>query len=348
MASFVDEKTIRIEGNSEPVEITGDWIYINTGADSFIPPIDGLKDSSYVQTSTTLMDLEELPKRLVIIGGGYIGLEFSSYYTNFGSQVTILQDKEAFIPREDHQMAEAVYDSLIKRGVNIIKSAEVTRIEDESNFTKVFYYTPEGEQVIAADQVLVATGRRPKVDGLNLEAAGVKLTDRGAAKVDEHLVTSQPHILALGDVRGGLQFTYISLDDYRIARDTVTGKKERTTENRGQVPYTVFLDPPLSRVGITEEEAKEQGLDYQVVTLDASAIPKTHILNQTTGLLKVLVEKGTDLIVGAHFFSAESYEIINLIKRAMDDKTPYQVLRDAIYTHPTMSEALNDLFQGLE
>lgn len=150
--------------------------------------------------------------------------------------------------------------------------------------------------------------------------------------------------MAMGDVRGDLQFTYISLDDYRIVLDHVAGKNERTTDNRGAVPYTVFLDPPLSRVGLTEQEAIDQGIDVRVRRLVASAIPKTYILNQTTGLLKVLVDAKTDLIVGAHLFCAESHEMINLFKRAIDDGTPYQVLRDAIYTHPTMTEGLNDLF----
>lgn len=195
--------------------------------------------------------------------------------------------------------------------------------------------------------MLVATGRRPNVDGLNLEAAGVELTERGAIRTDEHLRTTAQHIWAMGDVVGGLQFTYISLDDYRIVASDVLGDGSRTTENRGEVPYSVFVDPPLSRVGMTEREARDRGHSVKVGTLPAAAIPKAQLLRKPTGMLKVIVDGATERILGAHLFCEESHEMINTVKLAMDAGIPYTALRDAVYTHPTMSEAFNDLFAAV-
>lgn len=344
-ASFVDAHRIAValpDGATE--ELRGEHIYINTGAQPFVPPIPGLKESWMVYTSDTLMELDVLPEKLVIIGGGYIGLEFASYYTNFGTQVTIIQDGEAFIPREDAEVADSVLKSLEARGVTIIRSAQVLSVSDHADTVYITVKTAQGERALHAQAILVATGRRPNIEGLNLEAAGVEVTARGAVKVDEHLKTSVPHIWAMGDVAGGLQFTYISLDDSRIVKSQLLGDGSRTTANRGEVPYSVFLDPPLSRVGLTEAEATEKGYKVKVARLPAGAVPKTHVLRRPVGMLKAIVDADTDRILGAHFFCVESQEMINLIKLAMDADLPYTTLRDAVYTHPTMSEALNDLF----
>ncbi|MDD2356209.1 MAG: FAD-dependent oxidoreductase, partial [Lachnospiraceae bacterium] len=206
----------------------------------------------------------------------------------------------------------------------------------------------DGAKTLPADAILVATGRRPNVQGLNLEAAGVELTERGAVKTDEHLRTSAPNIWAMGDVVGGLQFTYISLDDFRIVRSQLLGDGSRTTKNRGAVPYSVFLDPPFSRVGMSEAEAVKAGFNIKTAKLPAMAIPKAKVLRQPTGLLKAIIDTDTGLILGAHLFCADSHEMINTVKLAMDAKLPYTVLRDAIYTHPTMSEAFNDLFAAVK
>ena len=200
---------------------------------------------------------------------------------------------------------------------------------------------------LEAEAILVATGRRPNVEGLNPEAAGVELTARGAIKTDESLRTTAPNIWAMGDAAGGLQFTYISLDDYRIVSSAVLGNGSRLTTNRGQVPYSVFLDPPFSRVGLSEKEAREKGLEVKIARLAAAAIPKAQILKRPQGLLKAVIDAKTGQILGAHLFCEESHEMINLIKLAMDAKLPYTVLRDNIYTHPTMSEGLNDLFSAV-
>lgn len=347
-AKFEDKHHLTVQmadGSSET--LYGEKIFINTGAVPFIPSIPGLQGSKFVLTSEAMLELTQLPLRLVIIGGGYIGLEFASYFANFGSQVTIVQDTAEFVPREDAEIAQTVLDSLTARKVQIIRSAKIQSIQDLADHAEVTVETSDGVRVLPAEAVLIATGRRPNVDGLNLAAAGVELTQRGAIATNEKLQTTADNIWAMGDVVGGLQFTYISLDDFRIVKDTLLGKGQRTVHNRGAIPYSVFLDPPLSRVGLTEAEAQAQGYRFKVVKLAGAAIPKAQVLKQPTGMLKAIVDSDTNLILGAHFFCAESHEMINLIKLAMDAKIPYTALRDGIFNHPTMSEALNDLFAGI-
>ena len=343
-ASFVDATHLEVErpdGMREAIE--AEQVFVNTGARPFVPPIPGV-DGPRVHVSETLLDVRTLPERLVVIGGGYIGMEFASLYANFGSQVTVVQDGEEFLPREDAEIAAAVLASLEARGIRVVRGADVRRIDDGPDEALVTVAADGAEERLPADAVLVATGRRPNVAGLNLEAAGVELTGRGAVRTDEHLRTSVPNIWAMGDVVGGLQFTYLSLDDFRIVRDDVLGDGARTTANRGTVPYSVFLDPPFSRAGMTEQEARAAGLNVKVAKLPAAAIPKAQLLQKPTGLLKAVIDADTDLVLGVHLFCEESYEMVNTAKLAMDAGLPYQVLRDAVYTHPTMSEAFNDLF----
>ena len=319
------------DGSTELLE--GDRIYINTGSRPFIPPIPGLADCRLAYTSESMMELEELPERLVVIGGGYIGLEFASIFANFGSRVTMIQDGPRFLPRDDEEVVAAVRASLEERGISIIDGAAAV------------VYEADGKTAEApAQAILVATGRRPNLEGLNLEAAGVELTARGEVKTDAGLRTSVPHIWAMGDVKGGLQFTYISLDDSRIVKSQILGNGERTTENRGQVAFSVFVDPPFSRVGMSEAEAVENGHKVKVGRLVVGTMPRAKLLGRTTGLMKAVVDADTGLVLGAQLFCSESQELINMIKIAMDAGLPYTVLRDGIYTHPTMSEGMNDLF----
>ena len=347
-AAFLDDHRILVtypEGNTE--ELYGKRIFINTGGTPFVPPITGLKESRYAYTSEGMMELEELPEKLLIIGGGYIGLEFASYYTNFGSQVTTVQDGEAFIPREDEEVSAAVLEHMTAAGMRILRKAAVTAVRDENGKAIASIRTEGGEEELSVDAILVATGRRPNLAELHPERAGIELTQRGAVKTDEGLRTSVPHIWAMGDVAGGLQFTYISLDDSRIVKSQILGDGSRTTANRGAVPYSVFLDPPLSRVGMTEAEARKAGYEVKTARLQMAAVPKARVLKATAGMMKAVIDGKTGLILGAHLYCAESYEIINLFKLAMDAGIPYTVLRDNIYTHPTMSEALNDLFAAV-
>lgn len=346
-ASFNSPHIISVQTEHGTFEIEGEKIFINTGSQPFIPPIPGLQNNPYVYVSGTLLDLRELPRELVIIGGGYIGMEFASIYAGFGSRVTVIQDGAAFLPREDEEIAAEVLKSLNGRGVRVLLSAKVQKVTQENGHAVVYVETPQGQEAMEAQAVLVATGRRPDISGLHLENAGVEITPRGAVQTDEYLRTNVPHIWAMGDVTGGLQFTYISLDDFRIVKSQLLGGIQRTNQNRGAVPYSVFLDPPFSRVGLSEREARESGYDVLVAKLPAAAVPKAQVLRQPQGLLKAVVDKKTGLILGAHLFCAESHEMINLIKLAIDSGIPYTVLRDNIYTHPAMSEAFNDLFSSI-
>ena len=343
-ASFQSPHVVEVEKDGRTFQVEGEQIFINTGSSAFIPPIEGLKGNPYVYTSEGLLNLTELPSRLVIIGGGYIGVEFSSIYASFGSKVTILQDGDIFLPREDEEIAGAVRESLESRGIRVMTGVKVKALEQAEG--KALVAVDNGKEVkkLEAEAVLVATGRRPNTAGLNLEAAGVEIGPRGGIVTDDSLTTTAPHIYAMGDVRGGLQFTYISLDDFRIVKSKVLGDGSYTLKERGAVPYSVFLIPPFSRVGLSEKEAVEKGYKVKVARLAAAAIPKAQVLEQPSGLLKAVIDEETGLILGAHLFCQESYEMINMIKLAMDAKVPYQVLRDTIYTHPTMSEAFNDLF----
>lgn len=343
-ASFQSPHVVEVEKDGKTFQVEGEQIFINTDSSAFIPPIEGLKGNPYVYTSEGLLNLTELPSRLVIIGGGYIGVEFSSIYASFGSKVTILQDGDIFLPREDEEIAGAVRESLESRGIRVMTGVKVKALEQAEGKALVAVDNGKEVQKLEAEAVLVATGRRPNTAGLNLEAAGVEIGPRGGIVTDDSLTTTAPHIYAMGDVRGGLQFTYISLDDFRIVKSKVLGDGSYTLKERGAVPYSVFLIPPFSRVGLSEIEAVEKGYKVKVARLAAAAIPKAQVLEQPAGLLKAVIDEETGLILGAHLFCQESYEMINMIKLAMDAKVPYQVLRDTIYTHPTMSEAFNDLF----
>ena len=338
MASFKDDHHIIVSTKDGNIEIEAEKFIINTGSVTVIPKIEGV-DRKGVYTSESIMNLEELPKKLTIVGGGYIGLEFASMYADFGSKVTIVQDSDIFLPREDEDIAKAIREVLEAKGVEIVTGAKVTKIEEGS----LCYELAGAPKSLNSDAILLAVGRRPNTDGLGCENAGVKLNDRGAVETDKHLKTSANNIWAAGDVCGKLQFTYISLDDSRIIWDEIMGEDKRTTENRGAFSYSVFINPPFSRVGMSEKDAKAAGIEYRVLSLSANAIPKAKVLRKTDGLLKALVAAdGT--VLGAELFCEESYEMINFIKLAMDHGIKAKDIANFIFTHPTMSESLNDLF----
>ena len=316
-------------------------IFINTGAESIIPPIEGIKGNPHVFTSTSIMELKELPEKLAVIGGGYVGLEFASMYASFGSQVTVLEGHADLIPREDRDVADIVKDVLEKKGITFRMNAKVQSIAGKEIAVRD---AVSGEPFhLEADAILLATGRRPFTEGLNLEAAGVETDERGAVKVNERLQTTNPHVWAIGDVKGGLQFTYISLDDYRIIREDLFGDSARSTADRDPVGYSVFIDPPLSRIGLNEEEALRKGLNVKIGKLPVAGIPRARTLGETEGLFKVVIDADTNKIVGCMLFGPESSEVLNSVAVAMKAGMDYTFLRDFIFTHPSMSEALNDL-----
>lgn len=346
IGSFVSADVVAVRTATEEIRLTSKQIIINTGAETVIPPIEGIAGNPFVYTSTSIMELADLPRRLVIIGGGYIGLEFASMYASFGSQVTVLESYPELIAREDRDIAASVKETLEKKGIVFRMNAKVqsvNRVEDKAIVTFADSQTDE-VFVLEADAVLLATGRRPNTKDLNLEVAGVEVDVRGAIIVDEYLKTTNPNIRAVGDVKGGLQFTYISLDDYRIVREDLFGDKERRTGDRNPVSYSVFIDPPLSRIGLNEEEARRQNRDIIVKKLPVMAIPRAKTLGETDGLLKAIIDKNTGKILGCVLFAPDSGEVINTVAVAMKTGQDYTFLRDFIFTHPSMSEALNDLF----
>lgn len=347
--SFVSNKIVNIEKNGENIQIEGGKIFINTGSETIIPNIKGLKESKNILTSKSLMELKELPRKLVIIGAGYIGLEFASTYAGFGSEVVIIDASDDILKREEKEAADRVKKILEAKGVTFYLNSKVEEISDNENDSSIAISNGNGEIIqFNGDKILVAIGRKANTQGLELEKAGVQVDERGNIIVNEKLETTAPNIWALGDVKGGLQFTYISLDDFRIIRDNVYGNGNRSLNDRNVVPYTTFLSTPLSRVGLSEKEAIEKGFDVKVGKIEAMAIPKGKIEGKSEGFLKVVVDAKTDKILGATLLCNTSHEMINIIALAMKGNLPYQIIRDMIFTHPTMSESLNDLFGSVK
>lgn len=347
--SFVSNKIVNIEKNGENIQIEGEKIFINTGSETIIPNIKGLKESKNILTSKSLMELKELPRKLVIIGAGYIGLEFASTYAGFGSEVVIIDASDDILKREEKEAADRVKKILEAKGVTFYLNSKVEEIFDNENDSSIAISNGNGEIIqFNGDKILVAIGRKANTQGLELEKAGVQVDERGNIIVNEKLETTAPNIWALGDVKGGLQFTYISLDDFRIIRDNVYGNGNRSLNDRNVVPYTTFLSTPLSRVGLSEKQAIEKGFDIKVGKIEAMAIPKGKIEGKSEGFLKVVVDAKTDKILGATLLCNTSHEMINIIALAMKGNLPYQIIRDMIFTHPTMSESLNDLFGAVK
>ena len=345
-AKFVGNHTIEIVLDSgEKTKIKGERIFINTGATPIIPQVKGLKESKYILDSTAAMDQNSLPNELVILGAGYIGMEFASMFARYGAKVTVLDTNEKFLKREDDDISEMLFNDLSQDGIEFNLGAKVVEVKDLSDKVEIIYEINGKKQTVKADKLLVATGRKPVTEGLGLENTDIELDERGAIKVDDYLRTTAENVWAIGDVKGGPQFTYISLDDFRIIFDQLYGKGERKVSDRNIIPYSVFITPALSRVGLNEVEAKNKGIEYKLFKLAATSIPKAKVIGNTRGMYKILVDPDTEEILGATIYGEESYEVINLIALAMKAKLPYTMLRDQIYTHPTMTEALNDVLK---
>lgn len=345
-AHFIADHEIEVElPNGKKVRYKGDRIFINTGAVPVMLPIPGLKESKYILDSTQAMDEKKMPKNLTIIGAGYIGLEFASMFAKYGSKVTVLDHNKEFLAREDEDISNAVRKDMEDAGIKFELGADIEKITDETSDATVTYQVNGKRKTINADRILVATGRKPNTENLGLENTAIETTDRGAIKVDDFLRTTVDNVWAIGDVKGGLQFTYISLDDFRIIKDQLFGTGARMVSDRKVVPYSVFISPALSQVGLNEKQANKLGKEYKLFKLPVTAIPKAKVAKDNRGLFKALVDPETEKILGATLYGIESYELINMISLAMKAHLSYTVLRDQIYTHPTMSEAFNDLFK---
>jgi pyruvate/2-oxoglutarate dehydrogenase complex dihydrolipoamide dehydrogenase (E3) component len=347
----VDAKTVEVTAGDDRLTITADAIVINTGAEPVVPDIPGLRASRYSVTSTEMLRSAVLPRRLVIVGGGYVGIEFAGMYSQFGSQVTVLEALPQIMAAEDDDIVEAASDILREQGVVLTTGARVIGVSDGPDSAVISYENRGHVATVEADVILVALGRVPATSALNLAAAGVRTTDRGAVEVDEHLRTSQPHIFAVGDVNGGPQFTYISLDDYRIVIDQLTGSGTRSTADRVAVPYTVFMTPPLARVGLTEHQARDSGRAVKVASkpiAQIAAMPRARIVGNTRGLMKFVVDAATDRVLGAALLNVDSQELINVVALAMRHGVTATELRDGIYTHPSSTEGFNEVLGTLQ
>ena len=295
-----------------------------------------------------MMKETQLPQHLAIIGGGYIGLEFASMYARYGSQVTVFEFNERLVGREDEDVALEIQHILENQGVQFKFSSRVQEVSNQNEKVVVQYSQNDVGYIDHFDAVLLATGRAANTDDLGLENTDVKVDQRGQVIVNEYLQTDVPHIYAMGDVKGGLQFTYISLDDYRIVKDYLFGKQERTVNNRGHIPYSVFISPPFSRVGLSEQEALQQGYEIKVAKIPTASIPRANVDGKPEGLLKAIVDKNTDQILGCVLLCERSEEMINFVQLAMNLHLKYQDIASHIFTHPSMSEALNDLFNAVQ
>ncbi|WP_329578980.1 FAD-dependent oxidoreductase [Streptomyces sp. NBC_01361] len=349
-ASFTDAHTVVVGEGADRITVTGDIVLINTGSQPVIPDIPGLRDNPRTVTSTQLIEQTWLPERLAIIGGGYLGIEFAAIYRRFGSQVTVFETAPKIFGREDDDVAEAAEAILVDEGVQVLSGSRVTEIRDGGSAATVVYERGGVGASIEVDAVLAAAGRAPVTKGLGLAAAGVLTTERGAVAVDEYLRTSQPHIFALGDVNGGPQFTYVSLDDSRIVLDQLVGNGKRTTTDRVAVPHTLFMTPPLATVGLTEKQARAAGHRVKITSRPVAeivAMPRAYAVEETRGLMKFVIDAESDRILGAALLSVDAQELINTVALAMRHGITATDLRDAIYTHPSSTEAFNDVLGAI-
>ena len=344
---FVDAHTVEValsDGGTRT--LTADRIAINTGTRPVIPPIDGL-DGVDPLTSTSIMELGTVPDHLLVLGGGYIGLEFGQMFRRFGADVTIIDRGAHILGREDADVAEALQDILREDGIRILNEASMTAVE-EANGTITAHL--DGDDVpaqVVGDELLVAVGRRPNTDTLNLGATGVETTERGHVQVDERLATTADGVFALGDVTGGPAFTHVSYDDYRVLCDNWLYDGDRTTDDR-LVSYTLFTDPQLGRVGLTEKQARERDLDVTVAQMPMTHVARALEVDETRGLMKAVIDSDTNQLLGAAILGIEGGEVMSVLQTAMMGGLPVDRLQSAPFAHPTLAESLNNLFAGLD
>ena len=340
-AKFVGPKTVEAtlaDGSVRVVE--GERVLINTGTTPAIPPIEGLGDVAY-WTSENALRLTEIPDRLVILGGGVIGVEMASMMAAFGANVTLIEGGEHILAREDADVAEEMAANLAAQGVTVRTGERAMRVSSDGE--GVVVHTTAGE--VAGTRLLVALGRTPVTKGLGLEAAGVELTERGFVKVDSRLETTAPGVYAAGDVAGTPQFTHASWNDFRVLRDLFAGK-EASTEGR-LIPWAVFATPELGRVGMSESEARAAGRDIRVAKVAAAAVPRAKTHGHIEGFYKVVVDAETEEILGAAIVAESASEVIAAVQTAMLGGLPWPKLRDAVIAHPTMAEGLNIVLDSL-
>ncbi len=342
-ASFTGPNELEVRGETR--RLTADTIFINTGLRPEVPDIPGLDMVDYLD-STSVMELGEVPEHLIVLGGGYIGLEFGQMFRRFGAEVTVVQRGPRLMPREDEDVSEEIGAILREEGLEILVESRPVRASGADGGVELELEGPGGARTLGGSHLLVATGRRPNTDGLNLEAAGVEVDGRGFIPVDERLETNVPGIYAMGDVNGGPAFTHISYDDYRLLAANLLDGGDLTTEGR-LVAYTLYTDPQLGRVGLTEREARDRGLDFQVAKMPMTHVARALESDESRGFMKAIVDSASGRILGCAVLGMEGGELMSMIQIAMMGDLPYTALRDAIFAHPALAESLNNLFSML-
>jgi pyruvate/2-oxoglutarate dehydrogenase complex dihydrolipoamide dehydrogenase (E3) component len=345
-ARFLGPNSVEVQLNAGGVrQLTAANFLINTGTRASRPQIAGL-DSVPTLDNVSIMELDVVPEHLLVVGGGYVGLEFGQMFRRFGSKVTIVHSHPQLLTREDPDVAEEIARILVEDGIELVLNSRTVRVSPSAGVISLTVHTRHGERACTGSHLLLAAGRIPNTEALNLPAAGVNTDARGFIQTDSRLETNVPGIYALGDVKGGPAFTHISYDDYRIIRANLLEGGNASNERR-LVPYTVFLDPQLGRVGLTEAEAAAQGLDIQVAKMPMSRVARALEMDETRGFMKAIVDARTKQILGATVLGIEGGEIMAMFELAMMGGLPYTALRDGIFAHPTLAESLNNLFSTL-
>jgi pyruvate/2-oxoglutarate dehydrogenase complex dihydrolipoamide dehydrogenase (E3) component len=343
---FVAPKTLEVRLNDGGTRmLVGDQVFVNIGTRATIPSVPGL-DAAGPLTNIEALELDYVPQHLIVLGGGYVALEMAQAYRRFGSRVTIVEHGPQLAGREDPDVADEMRRILSDEGIDVLVAAEARRVQGRSGGdVSLLVRTSSGEQTIEGSDILVAAGRSPNTAGIGLEAAGVELDGRGYIKVNERLETSAPEVWAIGECAGSPQFTHVSFDDFRVIRDNLAGAN-RTTRDR-LIPYCMFTDPPLARVGLSEGEAQRQGIEARVAKLPMSAVLRTHTIDERQGFMKALVAARDDRILGFTMIGAEAGEAMAVVQMAILAGLPYTNLRDAVLAHPTMAEGLGPLFSNV-
>ena len=341
-ARFTGPRQVAVDGRS----LEADLVFINTGGRPAAPDVEGL-DRIPSLDSTSIMELDQVPEHLVVLGGGYIGLEFGQMFRRFGSRVTVVQRGRQLLPLEDEDVAAAVLDILRQDGIEVLLDTQAVRAAAQGSRVRLTVRGPDGERDLDGSHVLRAAGRVPNTDRLDLQTAGIAIDGKGFITVNDRLETTAPGVYALGDVKGGPAFTHISYDDYRIIRTNLLQNGRACITDR-LVPYTVFIDPQLGRIGLSERDAKRQGRPVRVAWMPMSHVARALELDESRGFMKALVDPASGQILGAAVLGIEGGELMAVMQLAMMGQVPYERLRDAVFAHPTLAESLNNLFSTFD
>ena len=340
---FIGPKTLEVavhDGTTR--QLRGARVIVNTGTRAALEPVPGLAEAQPL-THIEALELNELPEHLLVVGAGYIGLELSQAMRRFGSRVTIIDRNSRFIHREDDDVTEAVQNLITEEGIDVVLNAKIKSVSGKSGQSVKMVIEQRGaEKTLEGTHLLVAAGRTPNTAGIGLELTGVELTSSGHIKVNEHLETTAPGVWAIGEVAGSPQFTHVSVDDFRVVFDSITGGKRVTTGR--QIPFCLFTDPELARIGLSEKEAKAQNIPYRLFKIPMSAVMRATTMSEPRGFLKALVEVDGDRILGFTAFGVDVGDVVSSVQIAMIGGLPFTALRDAILTHPTLVEGLIPLF----